>query len=89
MPPPFPDDLIPPRKAAELVAVSVSTIYRWIDDGTLRAYRVGGTRYRLSARDVRALVEEVNPPPPVTTTSEDEEAAAQAIARMRARGHRV
>lgn len=81
----LPDDLITPKEAAKLIAVSTNTIYRWVEEGKLRAWRIAGSRYRLSARDVRGLVEEVEPAERVRTPSEDEQAAAAAIERMKAR----
>jgi excisionase family DNA binding protein len=84
----LPDDLITPKQAAALIHVSVNSVYRWVEIGTLRAWRVAGSRYRLSARDVRALVEEVTPAEPIRTHSEDEAAAAAAVARWEARRNR-
>lgn len=85
----IPADLVTPKKAAELIAVSANTIYRWIEEGKVRAYRVAGSRYRLSRAEVLALVEEVEPAAPLRTPAEDEEAAAEAVERMRRNGHRV
>lgn len=82
----IPDDLITAKAAAKLIAVSVSTIHRWKEDGTLRRFRLAGRRYRFSKADVLALVVEMDSPEPIRTTLQDEDAAAAAMARMRAAG---
>ncbi|MGN0487869.1 MAG: DNA (cytosine-5-)-methyltransferase [Ruminococcus sp.] len=38
--------LITPKQAADILGVSVSTIRRWTNDGTLKCYRVGKSGYR-------------------------------------------
>lgn len=85
----LPTDLVTPKAAAALVGVSVNSIYRWVEEGRVRAYRVAGSRYRLSRADVLGLVEEVVPPVPLSTPAEDEQAARAAVGRMRAEGRRV
>lgn len=85
----IPDDLVSPKAAASLLAVSVSSIYRWVDLGKLRAYRVAGVRYRVSRADVLGLVEEVEVSEAVTTPAEDVDRATAAIERMRRAGHKV
>lgn len=82
---PIPPDLITPKKAAALVGVSLTTIYRWMDDGTLKPYRVAGRRRRVRQADVEALVVEEEAAEPVRTTAQDERAAEEALGRM---GHR-
>jgi len=77
-----PTDLITATEAAELLAVSTSTIYRWRDTGELPCYRVGG-RFRFSRREVLSMIEPVEVQEPLRTTGEDERAAAAAVARMR------
>jgi excisionase family DNA binding protein len=44
-----------PREVAELLRVSVSTIYRMIEDGRLRAIRVRGG-YRIPREAVEEIV---------------------------------
>lgn len=58
----IPDDLIPPGKAARLIHVHVATIYRWILEGRLPAWRLRGRcgvkgGRRLSKADVLSLLE--------------------------------
>ena len=81
----LPNDLITPKQAAKLVGVGVSSIYRWIQDGTLRAWQVAGSHYRVSKAEALGLVREVQVGEPVRTSREDGEAAAAAMARMAAR----
>lgn len=48
--------------AAEYLACDRSTLYRWIREGRITAYRTGGTRAtRIKATDVKALFSEVVP----------------------------
>jgi excisionase family DNA binding protein len=49
-----PGDLRTPKQLAKLLDVSVSTIRRWIRDGTLTGYRLGG-RWRASQAEALAL----------------------------------
>lgn len=35
-------DLMTPSEVASIMRVSKSTVYRWVDDGTLPAMRIGG-----------------------------------------------
>ena len=61
----MPKDLIKPSCAARYLSVHIATIYRWIQTGRLRSYRVGQSRYLLARADVMALVEPVEPACPV------------------------
>lgn len=58
-----PNDLITPREAARLLRAHISLIYRCVQDGRLRAWRVAGSRYAVSKADVLALVQEVRARP--------------------------
>jgi excisionase family DNA binding protein len=44
----------------EFFQVSTSTVYRWVSDGKLPAYKVGGVR-RYKREDVEALAEPIEP----------------------------
>jgi excisionase family DNA binding protein len=44
------------REAAQALKVSASTIWRWIDQGTLPAYRVGARKVRIRASDLDRLI---------------------------------
>ena len=47
---------------AEYLGCDRSTIYRWIQEGRITAYRVGGARItRVKATDAKALFTEVAP----------------------------
>jgi excisionase family DNA binding protein len=50
----MPKDLVTVRKAASLLDVAASAVYRWIAARKIVAYRVGG-RWRLSEKDVKAF----------------------------------
>jgi excisionase family DNA binding protein len=57
----IPDDLITPTEAAQLLHVHLATVYRWIDQGRLPTWRVGGCvghrgRRRVRRSDVLALI---------------------------------
>lgn len=43
-------------EAAELLGVSPSTVWRWIDAGRLPAYRVGPKNIRIARADVEAAI---------------------------------
>lgn len=43
-------------EAAQLLRVSVPTVWRWIDSGKLRAYRVGGRSIRIRKSDLASVV---------------------------------
>ena len=43
-------------EAARLLDVSRTTIWRWINDGRLGAYRVGGRTIRIRRQDVRKML---------------------------------
>ena len=45
--------------AAEHLGVTTHTLRRWISDGRIRAYRVGGSPVRLDVADVEALVKPI------------------------------
>lgn len=47
---------------AEYLGCDRSTIYKWMREGRITAYRIGGTRTtRIKATDVKALFSEVVP----------------------------
>lgn len=81
---PLPADAITPKEAAALLRVSKTTIYAWIDSGELPSVTVG-RRYRISRRDVLAMVQDVQVEEPIRTTGEDEQAAKAALERMKKR----
>lgn len=45
-------ELLNTKQAAEILGVSVSTIRRWCDNGTLTCYRIGNSGYRKFERSV-------------------------------------
>lgn len=49
--------LLRPDEAASLLGVSKWTIYRWVDEGRLRATKVGPGALRVFAESVEELVE--------------------------------
>jgi excisionase family DNA binding protein len=46
-------------QAARMLAVSPSTVWRWIDSGKLSAYRVGGRAIRIKKEDLAAVMNPV------------------------------
>jgi excisionase family DNA binding protein len=46
-------------QAARMLAVSPSTVWRWIDAGKLPAYRVGGRAIRIKQEDLAAVINPV------------------------------
>jgi len=52
-----PDDLVTVRQAANVLRVSESTVWRWINDGRLTSYRVGPKRIWLRRNELNALKE--------------------------------
>lgn len=59
-----PGDLIPPKRAAEILRVHRGTLYRWIHAGRLAAYRLRG-RYLVSRSEAERLLAELDTPRPV------------------------
>lgn len=56
----IPEDLVTPARAAELVGVTRSSIYRWVASGKIKAWRRGEYLLLLSERDVRAMLRPVD-----------------------------
>lgn len=56
------DDYVTVADAAGLLKVSISSIRRWIDDGTLRAYRLGHRRVLLRRSELDHAVVPARPP---------------------------
>ena len=50
-------DFMSPAAAAQLVGVSASTIWRWINSGRLLAYRVGPRSIRVRRDDLKAVIQ--------------------------------
>ena len=48
-------------ETARLLGVSRTTVWRWIDKGRLRAYRVGSRTIRIKDQDVQEQLQEVKP----------------------------
>ena len=57
----FPEDLISPHEAAKIVHCHVATIWRWVHQGKIRAWKRGGSRYLLSKADLLEQLEPVSP----------------------------
>src|SRR5262245_39127297 len=73
------EDPITPRCAARLLHVHISTIYRYILSGRLRAWRRVSLRYVVSRKQVLALLEPVDPKEgiPATVRQAEEDRAAE------------
>lgn len=50
------EDYVTVPEAADLLNVSQSTIWRWIDQGDVPAYRIGQRRVRLRKADLTSLI---------------------------------
>jgi excisionase family DNA binding protein len=62
-PSPIPPDAILLSEAAELLGLAVCSVWRRLRDGSVRAWRVGNGRWRVSRAEVLALVT-MNAPAP-------------------------
>jgi|SRR4051812_7758731 len=51
-----PDELLSVPEAARFLRMSTSTIWRWIRDGYLPSYRLGGRRVRIKRSDLEAKI---------------------------------
>jgi excisionase family DNA binding protein len=58
---PKPDDLLKPGQAANLLHVSLNTIYRWFDNGTLPYVWVARRQRRVVRSAAEALIEQGKP----------------------------
>lgn len=87
----MPGDLISVRDAADLIAVSVATIYRIIGEGHLHAWRRVGGHCRVSKAEVVALMRpvEVRHARDSIFVDADEQAAQDAVVRLRDKGYRA
>lgn len=45
------------NEAAELLGVSPLTVYRWLNDGTLRGVRLGHKLWRVPASEIERMTE--------------------------------
>lgn len=59
-------------EAARQLKVSVSTIWRWINAGSLTAYRVGPRRIRITRGDLAALIRPARARRVVTATERED-----------------
>lgn len=59
-------------EAARQLKVSVSTIWRWINAGSLTAYRVGPRRIRIRREDLAALIKPARARQVVTATERED-----------------
>lgn len=57
-------DLVPPKKAAQILRVHLSTVYRWVRRGQLPAYRCR-SRYLVSRSEAERLAAELDAVTPV------------------------
>jgi excisionase family DNA binding protein len=85
----LPGDLISAKSAAHLIAVHISTIYRYIHTGRLRSYWIAGTRHRVRRADVEGLLVLVNPREEVPTMQAVSREHEKAMEELRARGLRI
>ncbi|HLF78257.1 MAG TPA: helix-turn-helix domain-containing protein [Dehalococcoidia bacterium] len=55
------DDLISVREAAKLLRISESTVWRWIESGRLKAYKLGPKRVCLRRTELRPVLISIEP----------------------------
>lgn len=53
----MPGELVSVQKAAEMLSVAPGTVRRWISDGKLKAYRIGGTTLRIDPNELMKMLE--------------------------------
>ncbi len=86
----LPDDLITPPEAARILHTHLATIHRWIQSGSIRAWkrcmRGDVNRYLLSEADVRARLRPYQPPTMPASKAEIEDGYAASVRHLRARG---
>lgn len=51
------DHLVSTKEAARQLGVSVWTVYRWVDNGTLRGHRLSRKAVRVSQESIDSLIE--------------------------------
>jgi excisionase family DNA binding protein len=51
------EDLVSVPQAAKQIGVNFSTVYRWIDKGKIRPFRIGGQVF-ITVEDLKALKEQ-------------------------------
>lgn len=56
---PFMEPCFTPKEVADILRVSISAVYRWIDNGTLPAIKFGGENYtrRISKKAFSSFIE--------------------------------
>ena len=54
-------DYLTLNETAEMFAVSTRTVRRWVDDGTIKAYRVGARLLRVDLDSVSGVYQELPP----------------------------
>jgi len=67
------DELLTVAEAAKLLKVNASTVWRWINQGELPAYRVGQRRIRLKRADLARLIRPARNPEQERATVADQE----------------
>lgn len=50
-----PDEIYTTKEAKDFLKVSTSTMKRWLKNGIIKAYKVGGGRYRIFGREILRL----------------------------------
>ena len=51
------EKLLSPKEVASVLSLSVETVYRWIENGTLPAIKVGKRAVRISEKSLKAWLD--------------------------------
>lgn len=87
-PSPVPPDAILLSEAADLLGLAVCSVWRRLRDGSVRAWRVGNGRWRVSRAEVLALIEMNSPRPEVLARADRERELAEVDRELREGGVR-
>ncbi len=93
--PPVPEDLIGLAEACRLIPsrkpgrhLSIASLFRWIQRGKIRGWRIGGSWF-VSRAAVRALFVPSEPLPEIVTQEAFDRRQEEARAFLRERGYRI
>lgn len=80
------DGYLTVKQVAAMYDCDPTTVTRWIQNGTLPAFRLAGRAYRIRPEDAAALLAPVEPAAPVPTKHQGERDVERAVRELKARG---